>query len=78
MLTAIAEDLAARQLAGLSVCLDEVLRAEGVARRAVAGVLATKPEPKPAERPALAIARARWAEADRAKAQAKKDDDHAE
>jgi hypothetical protein len=62
MLTAIAEDLAARQLAGLSVCLDEALRAEGVARRAVAAVLATKPEPKPAERPGLAIARALWAE----------------
>src|SRR5262245_46810346 len=30
MLTAIAEDLAARQLAGLPVTLDEVLRAEGV------------------------------------------------
>ena len=34
MLTAIAEDLAARQLAGLPVTLDEVLRA-GVARRSV-------------------------------------------
>ena len=62
MLTAIAEDLAARQLAGASVCLDEVLRAEGVARRAVAAVLAMRPESKPQERPGLAIARARWAE----------------
>ena len=32
MLTAIAEDLAARQLAGLPVCLDEVLRADGADR----------------------------------------------
>jgi len=78
MLCAIAEDLAAPQLAGLSVTLDEVLRAEGTARRSVAAILANRPEPKPAERPGLAIARARWAEADRAKAQAKKDDDHAE
>ena len=77
-LCAIAEDLAAPQLAGLSVTLDEVLRAEGTARRSVAAILANRPEPKPAERPGLAIARARWAEADRAKAQAKKDDDHAE
>ena len=67
MLTAIAEDLAARQLAGLSVCLDEVLRAEGVARRAVAAVLASKTEPAPTERPGLALARARWAEQDAAK-----------
>ena len=79
MLCAIAEDLAARQLAGLSVTLDEVLRAEGTARRSVAAILANRPQPKPAERPGLAIARARWAEQDAAKAaQAKKDDDHAE
>jgi len=77
MLTAIAEDLAARQLAGLPVTLDEVLRAEGVARRSVQAILANRPEPKPTERPGLAIARARWAEADRAKEQAKeKDSDH--
>src|SRR5215831_12635532 len=62
MLTAIAEDLAARQLAGLPVSLDEVLRAEGVARRSVQAILANRPEPKPTERPGLAIARARWAE----------------
>jgi len=77
MFTAIAEDLAARQLAGLSVCLDEVLRAENTARRSVAAILANRPEPKPTERPGLRIARARWAEADRAKAQAKKDDPNA-
>ena len=77
MFTAIAEDLAARQLAGLSVCLDEVLRAENTARRSVAAILANRPAPKPTERPGLRIARARWAEADRAKAQAKKDDPNA-
>jgi hypothetical protein len=44
MLTAIAEDLAARQLAGLPVTLDEVLRAEGVARRSVQAILANRPE----------------------------------
>jgi hypothetical protein len=62
MFTAIAEDLAARQLAGLSVCGDELFRAEGVARRAVQAILVNRPEPTPAERPGLAIARARWAE----------------
>jgi hypothetical protein len=62
MFTAIAEDLAARKLAGLSVCGDELFRAEGVARRAVQAILVNRPEPTPAERPGLAIARARWAE----------------
>jgi hypothetical protein len=78
MLCAIADDLAARQLAGLSVTLDEVLRAEGVARRGVQAVLAMRPDPTPTERPGLAIARARWAEADRAKQAKGKDSDHAE
>ena len=62
MYAAIAEDLAARKLAGLSVCGDELFRAEGVARRAVQAILANRPEPTPAERPGLAIARQRWAE----------------
>jgi hypothetical protein len=62
MYAAIAEDLAARKLAGLSVCGDELFRAEGVARRAVQAILANRPEPEPVERPGLAIARARWAE----------------
>ena len=75
MLTAIAEDLAARQLAGLPVCLDEVLRADGAARRAVKAALASKAEPTPTERPGLALARARWAEQDAAKTQ-QKDSDH--
>ena len=42
-LCVIAEDLAARQLAGLEVSLDEVLRAEGVARRAVRAIVAERP-----------------------------------
>jgi hypothetical protein len=78
MFTAIAEDLAARQLAGSRVCLDEVLRAEGVSRRAVAAVLASKTVPEPTERPGLAIARARWAEADRVKQAKGKDSNHVE
>ena len=75
MFTAIAEDLAARQLAGQSVCLDEVLRAEGVARRAVQAILANRPEPKPAERPGLAIARQRWAEQQAARAKKQQEND---
>ena|SRR6516162_4684374 len=75
MLSAVADDLAARQLAGLPVCLDEVLRADGAARRAVKAALASKAEPTPTERPGLALARARWAEQDAAKTQ-QKDSDH--
>ena len=45
--TAIAEDLASRKLAGLSVCGDDLFRAEGVARRAVAAVMAMRPEKSP-------------------------------
>jgi hypothetical protein len=43
MACVIAEDLAARQLAGLPVNMDEVLRADGVARRAVAAIKAERP-----------------------------------
>jgi hypothetical protein len=50
MWCAIAEDLAARRLAGQLVPLDDVLRAEGVAKRAVKAVLAERPEPPPAPR----------------------------
>jgi len=75
MLTAIAEDLAARQLAGLPVTLDEVLRAEGVARRSVQAILANRPEPKPTERPGLAIARQRWAEQEAAAAKKQQEND---
>src|SRR5262245_56998593 len=54
----IAEDYAARKLAGEAVCALEMIRAENTARRSVAAVLAMKPEPpEPTERPGLAIAR---------------------
>jgi hypothetical protein len=69
----IAEDFAARRLAGEPVSLDETLRAEGVARRGVQAILANRPDPKPTERPGLALARARWAEQDAVKA---KDSNH--
>jgi len=71
----IAEDYAARKLAGEAVCALEMIRAENTARRSVAAVLASKPDPTPTERPGLALARARWAEQDAAKTQ-QKDSDH--
>jgi hypothetical protein len=61
MFTAIAEDMASRKLAGLSVCGDELFRAEGCARRAIKAVLAMKPEPVEQESPGLAYGRARRA-----------------
>ena len=73
MLASIADDLTARAIAGMSVNLDEALRAGNAARRARRAVLESKPEPKPTERPGLAIARRRWAE-NAARAAAKKDD----
>ena len=68
LFTAIAEDMASRKLAGLSVCGDELFRAEGCARRAVKAALAMKPDPEPTERPGLAYARRRWAAQDAARA----------
>jgi hypothetical protein len=50
MLCAIAEDLACRRLAGQPVSIDELLRSEGVARRATKAVLAERPAPPPAPR----------------------------
>jgi hypothetical protein len=50
MLTALAEDLLARRLAGQPVSLDELLRAEGCAKRAIRAVLAECPEKPPAPR----------------------------
>jgi len=44
MFCALAEDLAARRLRGESVSLDEVIRLEGVARRAVARLDLPEPE----------------------------------
>jgi hypothetical protein len=81
MLGAIAEDLACRRLMGQPISLDELLRAEGCARRAVRGVLAECPAPPPAPRfsPMKAV---REAEAARKSAQAdtateKEPDEHA-
>jgi hypothetical protein len=45
MLTALSEDLLARRLAGQPVSFDELLRAEGCAKRAIRAVLAERPEP---------------------------------
>jgi hypothetical protein len=73
LMTVIAEDLAARRLRGEAVSLDELLRAEGVARRAVRAVLAECPT-KPAEpSPGLLLARERWAAAEEAKKAKAKD-----
>jgi hypothetical protein len=61
MLAALAEDLAARRLAGQPVPFDELLRAEGCAKRAIRTVLAECPAP-PAKARGLEVARQRWAE----------------
>ena len=62
MLAALAEDLAARRLAGQPVSFDELLRVEGVAKRAICAVLAERPpQPRGLER-----ARARWEAAEQA------------
>jgi hypothetical protein len=61
MLAALAEDLAARRLAGQPVPFDELLRAEGVAKRAIRAVLDECPAP-PARARGLELARQRWAE----------------
>jgi hypothetical protein len=50
MLCAIAEDLACRRLIGQPISIDELLRSEGVARRAVRAVLAERPAPPAAPR----------------------------
>jgi hypothetical protein len=67
MLAALAEDLAARRLAGQVISFDELLRAEGCAKRAIRAVLAECP-PKPRGLPRLT--RARWAADEQAKAAA--------
>jgi hypothetical protein len=72
ILCAIAEDLAARRLAGQPVSLDELLRVEGVSRRAVRSILAECPVKRAPPREFLELRRQRWAEAEKAKkAQAK-------
>jgi hypothetical protein len=56
-----------RRLAGQPGSLDELLRVEGCAKRAIAAVVAERPV-KPARAGGLALARLRWAgEAERAK-----------
>jgi hypothetical protein len=71
MWCAIAEDLAARRLAGQMIPLDDVLRAEGVAKRGLRS-LGIKVEPPPAKARGLELARARWAEeAEKAKKNAR-------
>ena len=62
VLCAIAEDLATRRLAGQPVPIGELLRAEGVAKRAIKGILAECP-PQPR---GLLRARRRWEEAEQA------------
>jgi hypothetical protein len=61
VLSVLAEDLVMRRLAGQPISLDELLRVEGVAKRAIRAVLAECPV-KPAVSRGLEIARQRWAE----------------
>jgi hypothetical protein len=71
MLAALAEDLAARRLAGQAISFDELLRAEGVAKRAIQAIVAERPA-KPAAARVLELRRQRWADQERVKkAQAK-------
>jgi hypothetical protein len=73
VLSVLAEDLVMRRLAGQPVSLDELLRVEGVAKRAIRAVLAECPV-KPARARGLEIARQRWAEEAAKKAAEKPDD----
>jgi hypothetical protein len=68
MWCAIAEDLAARRLAGQLIPLDDVLRAEGVAKRALRslGIRIESAAPKTSR--ALAARRERWAQTQAAEA----------
>jgi hypothetical protein len=72
VLSVIAEDLAMCRLAGQPVSLDELLRAQGVAARAIRA-LGLRVEPAPKSSGGLTIARLRWAEeAERAKRDAER------
>jgi hypothetical protein len=73
VLSVFAEDLVMRRLAGQPVSLDELLRCEAVAKRAIRAVLAECPV-KPAVPRGLEIARLRWAEEAARKATEKPDD----
>jgi hypothetical protein len=64
VLCALAEDLSVRRLAGQPVPLDHLLRAEGVARRAVQAIVAERPVPPRG----LQRARQRWAQQENNKA----------
>jgi hypothetical protein len=69
MLCALAEDLLARRLAGQPVSLDELLRAEGCAKRAVRAVIAERPVKRAALREFVELRRQRWAEAETRRAE---------
>ena len=72
MLCAIAEDAVARRLSGEPIPIGDVLRAEGVAKRAVRAVLAEHPVPPTRARGlglGLQRARERWAAEEAKKAQ---------
>jgi hypothetical protein len=73
VLSVIAEDLVMRRLAGQPVSLDELLRVEGVAKRAIRAVVAERPVKLAVSR-GLEIARQRWAEEAAKKATEKPDD----
>jgi hypothetical protein len=64
VLSVIAEHLGACRLAGQAISLDDLLRAEGCAKRAIQAILAERP-PKPR---GLQRARARWEADEKAKA----------
>ena len=72
VLSVLAEDLVMRRLAGQPVSLDEVLRVEGVAKRAIAAVVAERPVKLAASLRTLELRRERWADQDRAKKAAAK------
>jgi hypothetical protein len=71
VLSVLAEDLVMRRLAGQPVSLDDLLRVEGVAKRAIRAVLAECPV-APAGARGLELARRRWSEAE-ARAEKAKD-----
>jgi hypothetical protein len=64
VLSVLAEDLVMRRLAGQPVSLDELLRVEGVAKRAIAAVVAERPVKRAPPREFVELRRRRWAEAE--------------
>ena len=67
VLSVLAEDLVMRRLAGQPVSLDELLRIEAVAKRAIAAVVAERPVKRAPPREFVELRRQRWAEAEKAK-----------